>query len=533
MQKLNFKFLLVSWIFSMISMLLQGQLSPGPLSAAHAHLEGLSNCTKCHEPGQKVTNRKCLECHKEINARIIAAKGYHASAAVKNKECYTCHSDHHGRNFQLIRFNPEQFNHEITGFLLKGAHRNVSCRECHRKEKNTDPLLQKRPNTYLGLDNRCISCHTDPHLETLGTKCEGCHNPERFKPATGFSHENASFQLKGKHITVPCQSCHPVVTRNGKPFQNFRGLDFSGCTPCHTDPHQGRFGKNCSQCHTEAGFSQIRNTEQFDHSKTDFPLEGRHSAVSCRTCHRSKLTDPLAHSRCDDCHADYHEGELQGKEGKPDCATCHTTSGFSETLYTTEQHHLSAFPLKGAHLATPCFACHRKNLRWTFRNIGLACADCHIDVHAPSITPRYYPDAECRACHQETSWDEIRFDHSVTGYLLTGAHAKPSCRSCHFRRDEQGKVVQQFAGLTTRCSGCHNDPHYQQFDPELPGDCGRCHTTSHFRPAALFDHSKTLFPLDGRHGELSCERCHPLVKAKGRVYTLYKTGKIKCEDCHQ
>ena len=30
-------------------------VSPGPLSKAHAKLEGLDNCQKCHEPGKKVT----------------------------------------------------------------------------------------------------------------------------------------------------------------------------------------------------------------------------------------------------------------------------------------------------------------------------------------------------------------------------------------------------------------------------------------------------------------------------------------------
>ncbi|MDD2995319.1 MAG: hypothetical protein PHP99_03775, partial [Paludibacter sp.] len=47
------------------------QISPGDLSEAHAHLEGLSNCTQCHTVGEKVTREKCLDCHKEIKSNIL------------------------------------------------------------------------------------------------------------------------------------------------------------------------------------------------------------------------------------------------------------------------------------------------------------------------------------------------------------------------------------------------------------------------------------------------------------------------------
>ncbi|MGA8264330.1 MAG: hypothetical protein WB779_07810, partial [Ignavibacteriaceae bacterium] len=63
------------------------QLSPGDLTKAHANLEGLSNCTKCHELGDKVTNTKCLDCHKDINSLLVKNMGYHSSPEVKNKEC--------------------------------------------------------------------------------------------------------------------------------------------------------------------------------------------------------------------------------------------------------------------------------------------------------------------------------------------------------------------------------------------------------------------------------------------------------------
>ena len=70
---------------------LKAQISPGRLSSAHAHLEGLSNCTKCHVLGNKETSSKCLECHVEIKKLISARKGYHSSTIVTGKECHECH----------------------------------------------------------------------------------------------------------------------------------------------------------------------------------------------------------------------------------------------------------------------------------------------------------------------------------------------------------------------------------------------------------------------------------------------------------
>jgi len=63
------------------------QISPGELSKGHANLEGVSNCTKCHDVGNKVTREKCLDCHKEISLLINAKEGFHASAEVSGKDC--------------------------------------------------------------------------------------------------------------------------------------------------------------------------------------------------------------------------------------------------------------------------------------------------------------------------------------------------------------------------------------------------------------------------------------------------------------
>ncbi len=158
---------------------------------------------------------------------------------------------------------------------------------------------------------------------------------------------------------------------NGKKFQEFRGLQFSNCTNCHADPHKNQFGQNCRQCHTEDSFQAIKGVSTFDHSKTDFMLEGKHQAVDCKVCHKTKLTDPLKHDRCTDCHADYHTGQFVKNGLSPDCSQCHSVNGFTQFSYTTDQHNLGTFPLNGSHIAVACTECHKKQEKWSFRGIGL------------------------------------------------------------------------------------------------------------------------------------------------------------------
>ena len=83
-----------------------GQLSPGDLSEPHEGLEGISNCTSCHELGEGPSATKCLECHKTLKNQIEQSKGYHYKiVAEEGKICFTCHSDHAGKDFELIRWD--------------------------------------------------------------------------------------------------------------------------------------------------------------------------------------------------------------------------------------------------------------------------------------------------------------------------------------------------------------------------------------------------------------------------------------------
>lgn len=523
--------ILIIVLITSIGFNVYSQISPGDLAEAHAHLEGLSNCTKCHILGEKVSNEKCLECHTFIKSGIEKNKGYHASSEVAGQDCFKCHSDHHGRKFEMIRFDKENFNHKLTGYELMGAHAEKNCNDCHKPEFISESELRQRKNTFLGLQTECLSCHTDYHQQTLGVNCLSCHDFNGFKPAVKFDHEQAQYQLKGKHLEVDCIKCHKIEIRNGQEFQQFTGIEYGSCVNCHEDVHNNKFGQNCTQCHSEASFHIIKRLSNFDHSKTDYPLEGKHQFVDCKLCHKSNFTDPINFSRCTNCHQDYHRQQFSKQGSSPDCADCHNINGFSTATYTLQSHNESHFPLRGAHLATPCFVCHKKSDRWEFRNIGINCFDCHEDIHAGIIDKKFYPDAACESCHNESRWSDISFDHSKTGFLLEGKHKEQSCRSCHFRIGAAGAIHQQFSNLANACINCHQDIHFGQFAKEGKVDCYSCHDFDNWK-ANKFDHDQTLFKLDGAHENLACKACHKPAQSQ-QEYILYKIEKYRCEDCHK
>ena len=171
-------------------------VSPGPLSAAHAKLEGLKNCEKCHEPGKKVTAARCLACHQPIAERMAAKKGVHRDVT---DDCVTCHVEHAGADAELRPLDPSTFDHSAeTGYPLDGRHAAIArdCAKCH----TTRSYLTARPE--------CASCHKDVHLGVLGADCARCHGTAApFASATQtFDHGATPFPLTGAHGTAPPDS---------------------------------------------------------------------------------------------------------------------------------------------------------------------------------------------------------------------------------------------------------------------------------------------------------------------------------------
>jgi len=589
-----------------------GQISPGDLSQSHADLEGMSNCILCHDIGEKVSNKKCLDCHDEIQALISSKQGYHSNSTVVKKDCFDCHSDHHGRKFDMTRFDEKNFKHELSGYELEGKHEIIDCRKCHVADNISDNEIKKRPDTFLGLNQDCIACHDDFHQSTLSSDdCLSCHDMNAFNPAPRFDHNKADFVLKEKHKDVDCIECHVKTTKNGKEFQEFNAVPFSDCNSCHEDPHkdklpgncmnchseisftnfnsltsfnhsltsfdlkgkhgstdcfachkdpkdpllvfqdnkninenncvkchsdqhEGKYGLDCAQCHSENSFISLKKMNFFNHDLTDFHLSGKHLQVDCKECHKGRYSKAIEFTSCNNCHEDYHRGEFKRDDISPDCNACHSLEeGFEYSLFTLDDHQTTSFPLQGAHTATPCFACHvsEEEDRWTFVDLGSECNECHEDMHLGSLDETYFKgnSYKCTVCHTNEAWSSLNFDHDLTNWRLEGKHTSVDCKDCHFPDDKSEKLI--FEELDGNCASCHENVHEDKFAIEGVTDCNRCHVTSSWFPEK-FDHSTTAFPLEGRHAEIKCEACHLVENDKGIKETVYKLGKTACIDCH-
>jgi len=602
----------ILFILLLITSTVLAQISPGDLTNEHAKFEGISNCTLCHELGNKVTNTKCLDCHTDIKSLLNQDRGFHANSQVENQSCTKCHSEHHGRKFEMVRFDEKNFDHNKTGYRLEGAHAKVDCRDCHSPQNIDDPKIRNRQNTYLGLDKKCLSCHDDFHQGTLPNDCLSCHQMQGWTPVIKFNHETADFKLRGEHILVDCKECHKTTTKNGKEFQQFSGIAFNdckschqdphnnqlpgqckqchvensfnsfkgnqsfnhsvtdfdlkgrhkaidcfachdnrtnpltvfqdkknvsenNCVECHRDPHENRFGQDCAKCHQEDSFIALKNMDFFDHSITNYPLEGKHLDVDCRKCHNESFSKSIDFSECKNCHKDYHNGEFIKNGISPDCKECHSLSkGFDFTSFTIKDHQEGNFPLEGAHIATPCFACHvdEASNKWRFKEIGTNCIDCHNNFHNDAISPKFLPNNDCASCHGNESWDAISFDHSQTSWQLTGRHSEVSCSQCHFEFSEKNEIISQnFINLSKDCASCHDNVHGNDFAISGITDCNRCHVTTSWLPEK-FNHNETRFPLTGKHEEVDCRVCHEVNNDKGEKIVNYRLNKLNCIDCH-
>jgi len=100
-------------------------------------------------------------------------------------------------------------------------------------------------------------------------------------------------------------------------------------------------GMDCSACHSPAGWAMSASAgagRGFDHTRTGFPLLGRHARTSCTQCHRA---DVHIRRECAACHQDAHMGQL----GR-DCQRCHDSFRWSN-VRGLEMHRSTRLPLTG------------------------------------------------------------------------------------------------------------------------------------------------------------------------------------------
>ena len=154
--------------------------------------------------------------------------------------CETCHT---ASAWKPLRKKPD-FDHNKTGYPLRGLHSTVACEECH-----SQPI-------FANVGRNCQDCHADIHRRRNGVQCDMCHRVSGWQVSIHSMNEHQDrFPLIGAHAVADCYSCH-TAGAIGK--FNRQGLS-TECVSCHlsafqkaTSPNHQAMGLSteCQECHT-------------------------------------------------------------------------------------------------------------------------------------------------------------------------------------------------------------------------------------------------------------------------------------------
>lgn len=349
-----------------------------PLTGIHL----TTSCESCHKGNTTGTSAICYSCHK--TNYDATTNPNHLTSNIPNT-CSQCHT--------TSGWSPAAFNHTLTKFPLLGSHATVSCQKCHS-------------SGYTNTSTNCVNCHQTPFnnsrnpnhlLVGISTDCIKCHNSTAWIPSV-FSHSATAFVLTGIHITTTCESCHKSKTTGTSTL----------CYSCHktnydtaTNPNHvaSNIPTTCAQCHTTSGWSPAT----FDHSLTKFLLTGKHTTVSCISCHKNGYS--AIPTDCYSCHQSNYTQTTNPNHTTSNfpttCADCHTTNGWTPATF---DHDGKFFPIySGKHQG-----------EWN------TCADCHN-------VPTNYGQFTCINCHEHTKTSMDSKHRGVTNY----SYLSTACYTCH------------------------------------------------------------------------------------------------------
>lgn len=427
-----------------------------------------------------------------------------------------CENCHIASGWRPIRAVPE-FDHNRTSYPLRGMHENVRCTQCHVKPAFTD------------VGKNCADCHADIHRRKMGPNCAQCHTVRGWQVSIQQiqDHQNR-FPLLGAHAAVQCEDCH-----KGAAVGQYQGLS-TQCVTCHLKDYQqttnpnhasAKFPTTCEGCHS---FDSWLNAK-FDHSTTGFQLTNGHASVPCASCHiNNNYNLQIAPNACGTvgCHVTTWQATTNPPHASAgpafalnNCSNCHTTMGWGTANF---DHTSTGFLLTNGHANVACASCHMNN-NYNLQIAPTACgtSGCHLTTWQQTNNPVHstsgpaFAAGNCSNCHTTKGWDGASFDHSATGFALTGTHMSPTptpCASCH--------ISNNYTLNSADCIGCHltdwnktptfggNVPdHIKAGFPNTAAACAQCHPITKWADGT-FDHTAFGFPLTNGHASVPCASCH-------------------------
>jgi len=203
------------------------------------------------------------------------------------------------------------------------------------------------------------------------------------------------------------------------------------------------------------------------------------------------------------------------------CLDCHRSGAWYPLLEVSlfDHNRNTDFALEGVHMGLACTQCHfgeSVDAFHEFQAKGMACSDCHQDIH------QNYWGSQCQRCHSPTNWDAEHAyrRHEQTLFPLIGGHFSIDCYLCH-------SSPTQIPSLD--CQKCHA----ADFLPEISAhtglsvqsDCSTCHAPTSWDQILAINHD-VFFPIySGNHrGEWStCTTCHS-VAGSFQTFTCFGSG---------
>jgi hypothetical protein len=347
----------------------------------------------------------------------------------------------------------------------------------------------------------------------------------QFETPNRSFHEATAFRLEGRHLTLPCASCHLNGQYQGTP---------TTCSACHwerrrDDKYLTRLGSECEQCHRPVSWSAVR----WEHaSATGIPLNASHRTLNCVSCHRDGNFN-RGMVLCASCHRKDYDATKSPSHAAAgfslNCESCHRPSDPTwRTGGGSDFNHNAVFPLLGVHATVGCTSCHRSNV---YKGTGRECLSCHQDDYNATRNPGHAGagfSTACETCHRPTdpAWrgggGSGAFNHNAV-FQLVGVHATQACASCH-----RNNV---FRGTARQCVGCHQADYNATRSPNhvsagFSTACETCHraTDPQWQTGAPFNHN-AIFPLVGVHATQACATCHR--------NNVFRGTARECIGCHQ
>ena len=112
------------------------------------------DCAACHPVGQEhAPSGRCMSCHEDPHSHQAGLR------------CEDCH--------RPDRWNLTRFDHDMTGWALRGRHNVTPCADCHTHQR------------WIGISTECWDCHAGeaaaapanvPAHRWVRSDCSDCHN---------------------------------------------------------------------------------------------------------------------------------------------------------------------------------------------------------------------------------------------------------------------------------------------------------------------------------------------------------------------